>query len=63
VEYSSFGPARLKPIILKRGLVNDNHLNTGVWQNLEINRSFATTVSKLKISDFSGHTFKGFKVP
>jgi hypothetical protein len=25
-------------------------------------RSFATTVSQLKISDFSGETFKGFEV-
>jgi hypothetical protein len=25
-------------------------------------RSFATTVSKLKICDFSGETFKGFEV-
>jgi hypothetical protein len=25
-------------------------------------RSFATTVSRLKISDFSGETFKGFEV-
>jgi len=27
-----------------------------------IYRSFATTVSQLKICDFSGETFKGFKV-
>ena len=47
----------------KLGLVNDNHLKTGFWQNLEINRSFATTVSQLKFSDFSGHNFKSFEVP
>jgi hypothetical protein len=50
-------------ITLKLFCLNDNHLNTGVWQNLEINRSFATTVSQFKISDFSGHHFKGFEVP
>jgi hypothetical protein len=27
-----------------------------------IHRSFATTVSQLKICDFSGETFKGFEV-
>jgi hypothetical protein len=27
-----------------------------------MNRSFATTVSQLKINDFSGETFKGFEV-
>jgi len=26
-------------------------------------RSFATTVSELKICDFSGETFKGFEMP
>jgi hypothetical protein len=30
------------------------------WLRCLINRSFATTVSQLKICDFSGETFKGF---
>jgi len=60
---SSFGPGQLVPIILNLVCLNDDHLNTGVWQNLEINRSFAATVSQFKISDFSGHHFKGFEVP
>jgi len=50
------------PLILKLDLSNDDHLNTGVWKNLEINRSFATTVSQLKMSDFSGEIFKVFEV-
>jgi len=38
--------------------LNDD-LNTDVWPNLEIYRSFATIVSQLKVSNFSGETFKG----
>jgi hypothetical protein len=31
-------------------------------KNMVIYRSFATTVSQLKMCDFSGDTFKGFEV-
>ena len=58
VEYILFGPAHLIPVILNVALLNDDYLNTGVWENLEIYRSFATTVSQLKISDFSEDVFK-----
>jgi hypothetical protein len=38
----------------------------GFWlhavEHSQIYRSFATTVPQLKISDFSGEMFKGFKV-
>jgi hypothetical protein len=37
VEYSSFGPAQLKPLILNVAILNDDHLNSGVWPKLEIN--------------------------
>jgi hypothetical protein len=44
---------------------NTNFLNVNKWTVLitvHIYRSFATTVSQLKISDFSVETFKGFEV-
>jgi len=37
------------------------HMST-VDTNVYAYRSFATTVSQLKICDFSGKTFKGFEV-
>jgi hypothetical protein len=43
--------------------VHNGHVKARA-QNSDVNarRSFATTVSQLKISDFSGETFKGFEV-
>jgi len=40
------------------------HGSKGSWGQSQrsLYRSFATTVSQLKISDFSGETFKGFEV-
>ena len=42
-------------------LLNDDQINTGIWRNLEIYWSFVTTVSQLKISDFSGEILKVLK--
>jgi hypothetical protein len=43
--------------------VHNGHLKAHA-HNGDVNarRSFATTVSQLKISDFSGETLKGFEV-
>jgi len=47
--------------------LGDTQTNTelflhSVKQSSQAHHSFATTVSQLKISDFSGETFKGFEV-
>jgi hypothetical protein len=51
-NFKMVNPKVIMPLDDDRGI----HIETSLY------RSFATTVSQLKMCDFSGETFKGFEV-